>query len=199
MECLFGISGSDFCILAADTTVARSIVKMKTKGECKFRHLTPNAVMAYSGEPGDASRFADHVAAAMRLELVKGEGRDLGIDRVSAWTRKTLCDALRSRTPYNVNVLIGGCDGNTKSGTLYWMDYLGSLVKVPFGAHGYGAYFCMGLLDKEWRVGMSEEEAMTLLRKCLNDLKTRFIVALPEFAVRIIRSDGTIEESILVV
>lgn len=195
MECLFGIAGPDYCILAADTVLARSIVVMKGEEDNKFRQLTPSAVMAFSGEPGDAVNYAEFVQRNLVLNTVKNEGVEVGVDGAAAYSRKVLADALRSRTPYSVNVLIGGiADGR---GQLYWMDYLASMVKVPFAAHGYGAYFCMGLLDRLYREGMDVSEGLELLHKCLLELKARFIVNLPKFAVRIVRSDGSVEETVL--
>ena len=31
---------------------------------------------------------------------------------------------------------------------LYWIDYLGTMAEVPYGAHGYGSYFALSLLDR---------------------------------------------------
>ena len=31
---------------------------------------------------------------------------------------------------------------------LFWIDYLGTMVEVPFAAHGYGSYFALSLLDR---------------------------------------------------
>lgn len=51
MECLFGITGKGFAIIASDGNAARSIVKMKSD-EDKQRVLSKNLVMAFSGESG---------------------------------------------------------------------------------------------------------------------------------------------------
>merc|ERR1711909_259033 len=53
-------------------------------------------------------------------------------------------DYLRSRTPFHVNLMIGGIDHENKVPELYFMDYLGCLVKVPYAAHGYGGFFLDG-------------------------------------------------------
>ena len=53
MECSFAITGKDFVLIAADTTAARSIVKMKAD-EDKMRVIGDNLVFAYSGEPGES-------------------------------------------------------------------------------------------------------------------------------------------------
>ena len=51
METSFAITGKGYLIMAADTTAARSIVKMKID-EDKIKTLSPHLLMAYSGEPG---------------------------------------------------------------------------------------------------------------------------------------------------
>ena len=77
----------------------------------------------------------------------------------AAWIRRALADSLRSRSPYAVNILVGGFDTSTKEvdengeetgGTpkLYWVDLYGTLAEVPFAAHGYGSYFALSLLDR---------------------------------------------------
>lgn len=54
MECSFALVGKGYVIMAADTTAARSIVKMKVD-EDKIKELSPHLFMAYSGEPGALS------------------------------------------------------------------------------------------------------------------------------------------------
>lgn len=44
--------------------------------------------------------------------------------------------------------MLGGFDVTTETPHLYWVDYLGTMTEVPFGAHGYGAYFGLSLLDR---------------------------------------------------
>lgn len=84
---------------------------------------------------------------------------------------------------------MGGAD-NGDSAKLYWIDYLGALTEMPFAAHGYASYFVLSLLDRHYRQDMTIEEALELLKLCLQELKTRFIVALPDFAVKIVRPSG---------
>lgn len=51
METSFALTGKGYIIMAADTTAARSIVKMKVD-EDKIKTLSSHLIMAYSGEPG---------------------------------------------------------------------------------------------------------------------------------------------------
>lgn len=77
--------------------------------------------------------------------------------------------------------------------SLYWLDYLATMVPLKFAAQGYGAFFCMSLMDRYHKPNMNLEEAKGLLRMCLQELKTRFIVNLPAFKVKVVDKDGVRE------
>jgi 20S proteasome alpha/beta subunit len=49
-----------------------------------------------------------------------------------------------------VNLLIGGYDKD-EGAQLYFLDYLASMVKVPYAAHGYGGYFSLSIMDRLYR------------------------------------------------
>ncbi len=164
MENLFAITGKGYVIVAADTTSARSIVKMKVD-EDKIKVLSPHLLMAYSGEPGlyslvtlvviflpiycigDTIQFAEYVERNIRLFQIRNT-YPLGPSAAASWIRRSLAESLRSRKPYAVNLLLGGYDTTKHEPHLYWVDYLGTMTEVPFAAHGYGSYFVLSLLDR---------------------------------------------------
>jgi len=88
-----------------------------------------------------------------------------------------------------VNVLIAGYDDQTGP-ELHWIDYLGAMNKVPFGAHGYGAAFTLGTLDRNYQKNLTLEEAKGLLRKCFFELKTRFLINLPNWTIKVVDKTG---------
>ena len=92
--------------------------------------------MAFSGEAGDTVQFAEFIQANIALYTMRNE-TDLGPSAVASFVRGELAKSLRSRKPYNVNLLLGGMDPITSKPTLYWLDYLASCAKVPYAAHGY--------------------------------------------------------------
>lgn len=96
---------------------------------------------------GDTVQFAEYVERNLRLYHIRNL-YPLRPQSAAAWIRRALADSLRSRHPYNVNILLGGYDTADDKPQLYWMDYLGTLASVPFAAHGYGSYFTLGLFDK---------------------------------------------------
>ncbi|KAI9322460.1 nucleophile aminohydrolase [Dichotomocladium elegans] len=188
MECLFGITGKDYTIIAADTTSARSIVVMKGT-EDKSRTLNDHTVMVFCGEPGDTVNFAEYIQRNVKLYKIRNDV-DLTPKATATFTRRELADSLRSRQPYSVNMLIGGYNTKTNQPELFWIDYLGAMASLPYGAQGYGAYFCTSLMDRYHHSDMNLEEGLDLLRKCIQELKTRFIVNLPKFLVKVITKEG---------
>ncbi|KAH8989630.1 nucleophile aminohydrolase [Lactarius hatsudake] len=145
-------------LIAADTTSARSIVKMKVD-EDKIKTLSPHLLMAYSGESGDTIQFAEFVERNIRLYQIRNL-YPLRPQSAASWIRRSLADSLRSRSPYTVNLLVGGYDSAEKLPQLYWIDYLGTMASVPFAAHGYGSYFALSLLDRYHNPEGSLEEGL---------------------------------------
>lgn len=64
-------------------------------------------------------------------------GASLAPAAVSSFVRGEVARALRTQRPYQVNLLLGGVDPITNEPSLYWIDYLAALAKVPYAAHGY--------------------------------------------------------------
>ncbi len=66
-------------------------------------------------------------------------------------------------------MLIAGFD-DSEGPSLYFMDYLSSLVKLPFAIHGYGSYFGLSICDKYYKPDCSEAEALSLLNKIIAEV-----------------------------
>jgi len=99
------------------------------------------------GSTGDTVQFAEYVERNIRLYQIRNL-YPLRPSAAASWIRRSLAESLRSRKPYSVNLLVGGYDTATHEPHLYWVDYLGTMTEVPFGAHGYGSYFALSLLDR---------------------------------------------------
>eukprot|EP00953_Heterococcus_sp_UTEX-ZZ885_P034016 17653-Heterococcus_DN1.PRE.2 len=89
---------------------------------------------------------------------------------------------------HQVNLLMGGVDGDAAS--LYWLDYLGTLQRVEYGAQGYAAAFTLSILDRKYRANMTESEAVELVQACIKELRTRFLIAQPNFTIKVVTKDG---------
>lgn len=159
-------------------------------GEDKSRSLTDNCIMLYSGESGDTVNFAEYVQCNVQLFGIR-YGTQMSTKAVASYTRRILADGIRSRGGgYKVQILIAGTDPVSAKPELYWMDYLGSSVKMNFAAHGYAAYFVTSTMDRLWKPDLTLEEAKHIVRKCLEEIKKRFIASLPNFTIKVITKDG---------
>ncbi|KAG7440740.1 20S proteasome subunit [Guyanagaster necrorhizus] len=191
MENLFAITGKGYVIVAADTTSARSIVKMKVD-EDKIKVLSPHLLMAYSGEPGDTIQFSEYVERNIRLFQIRNT-YPLGPSAAASWIRRSLAESLRSRKPYAVNLLLGGYDTNKHEPHLFWVDYLGTMTEVPFAAHGYGSYFVLSLLDRYHNPEASLEEGLATLKRCIAEVTKRVVVSPGQYKVKVVDKDGARE------
>lgn len=141
---------------------------------------------------------------------------DLSPSAVAHFVRGELASSLRSRKPYNVNLLLGGVDPITGKPSLYWLDYLASLAPLPYAAHGYAQYvnftkliifhcchhtryyadclflryYCLSILDKHHHPDIDYEQGMKLLRLCTDELKRRLPIDFKGMMVKVVTKDG---------
>ena len=191
METLIGLVGADFVLLSADANAGRSIVLMKDDVQ-KIYPLDSNKLLGAVGNPSDRDLFTEYIQKNITLYRLR-TGISLSTESTAHWTRRRLANALRSN-PYQCDLMIGGVDKDPQSEefvpSLYFMDYLSSLNKLDFAVHGHGSNFLLSVMDKYYKKGMTREEAMDLLRACINELKVRFIIKAPRFNVQIVDKDG---------
>ncbi|KAK6474361.1 proteasome subunit beta type-2 [Huso huso] len=187
MEYLIGIQGPDFVLVAADTIAANSIIQMKHDHDKMFK-LSEKILMLCVGEAGDTVQFAEYIQKNVQLYKMRNGEEEL----LQWWACCPLVCSLPSlslQTPYHVNLLLAGYDEQAGP-ALYYMDYMSALAKAPFAAHGYGAFLTLSILDRYYKPDLTRDEAVELLKKCLEELKKRFILSLPSFNVRLIDKDG---------
>ncbi|CAD6998405.1 probable proteasome subunit beta type-2 [Ceratitis capitata] len=188
METILGIRGEDFAIVAAETTQARSIVVMK-EDENKIHKISNSLVFATMGESGDTVQFTEFISKNIALYKMRNN-YELSPQEAAHFTRKNLADYLRSRTPYQVNMMIAGYDEQTQKAALYFLDYLANSVEVKYSGQGYGAMFCQSIFDREYKKGLSKEEAYTILEHCVKEIQKRLVINQKNFKVAIVNKDG---------
>jgi len=188
MEVLLGITGKDFTIVASSKAAMRGVTILKATDD-KTRDLNKHNLMAYSGEAGDTVQFAEYVQANVQLYSMRNS-TSLGPSAVSAFVRGEVARALRSRKPYQVNLLLGGVDPITNEPSLYWIDYLAALAKVPYAAHGYAQYYCLSILDKHHHPSIDLEKGLQILKMCTDELKRRMPIDFKGMFVKIVTKDG---------
>ncbi|KAF2666046.1 proteasome component Pre1 [Microthyrium microscopicum] len=188
MEVLLGITGKDYVIIASSKAAMRGPTVLKATDN-KTRNLNKNSVMAYSGESGDTVQFAELIQANVQLYSMRN-GVALSPPAVSSFVRSELAKSIRSKRPYNVNLLLGGVDPKTGEPSLHWLDYLGTEAKIPYAAHGYAQYYCLSLLDKHHHPDIDLARGLTILRMCSDELKRRLPIDSKGLYVKIVSKEG---------
>ncbi|KIN03870.1 hypothetical protein OIDMADRAFT_18070 [Oidiodendron maius Zn] len=188
MEVLLGITGKDFTLIAASKAAMRGATVLKATDD-KTRALNKHTLMAFSGEAGDTVQFAEYIQANAQLYSMRNN-IDLSPSAVAHFVRGELASSLRSRKPYNVNLLLGGVDPITDKPSLYWLDYLASLAPLPYAAHGYAQYYCLSILDKHHHPDINLEQGIKILKMCTDELQRRLPVDFKGMLVKVITKDG---------
>jgi len=89
--------------------------------------------------------------------------------------------------------IIAGVDDGKPD--LYVMDPIGSVLSDKFAAVGTGAEVAMGVLEAEYREGMSIDEAKPVLMRAVKSAVARDISSGDGVDLMIITHDGIKEES----
>ena len=177
-----------YVIVAADASAARSILVFK-HDEDKIMVLDSHKLLAGAGTPADNVNFTEYVQKNVKLYELDN---DLKLTTVATanFIRKQLADALRKGS-YQTNLLLAGYDNGANAGpSLYFFDYLAAMAKVNFAAQGYAANFILSVFDRDWKENLTLEEGLEIVKKCLHELKTRFLISQPVFTIKVVDKDG---------
>lgn len=188
MDILIGLQTANEVILVTSRAISRGVSVLK-HDDNKVVRLNSNTALAYSGEPGDVSNFAEYIQANVALYGLR-HGIDMTPQSIASFTRTELAKSLRTRKPYQVNVLIGGFHPRDAKPMLAWIDYLGSKVELPYAAHGYAAYYITATLDRYWKPELTREQGLELAARCVSELQTRLPIDFKGCDVHIVGSAG---------
>jgi 20S proteasome alpha/beta subunit len=179
-------------LICADASAGRSILVFKQDVD-KIMVLDSHKLLSGSGTPADCANFNEFIQKNLKLYELNNDVK-LNTSAAANFLRGELATALR-RGPYQTNVLLAGYD-EIGGPSLYYVDYLASLTKVGFGAHGYASNFILSTFDRDFKKGMPLEQGLEVIRKCINELHTRFLISQPNFVVKVVDKDGCREVKI---
>ena len=176
-------------VLATDQVNARSIL-MYQQNLDKIAELSSHSAMGVSGPNCDLVNFSEYISKNLALYELSNDGMKLSTHAQANFCRGELAKALR-KGPFQVNVILGGYDDKVPGGgSLYVMDYMGSLNKANFGVQGYASNFCLSIMDRDWAKGMDEDMAVKLVEKCIRELEMRFLINQKNFIIKVIDKGG---------
>ena len=201
MDSIIGLRYNGGVLLASDTNNARSILVYQHDID-KISQLTPHAMLGLSGPNCDLVNFSEFVEKNLTMYRLKN-GDTLSTSGIANYCRSELATALR-KGPFQVNTLLAGWDASSIKtvngttvdptspgvGSLYYIDYMGTMSPVNYGCQGYCSNFVLSVLDREWREGLTKEEALEIISHCEQVLKKRFLVDQGVFGVKKVDKEG---------
>lgn len=184
-----GLVCKDAVLLISDKRVSYGRLVASRRGRKVFK-LTDNVGLAFAGLMSDMQALVREAGAYANL---------FRLDRGRSITTKALAKMIsnmlfsRRMMPLLMETLVAGVDDGVPS--LYSLDLAGSLIPDDYVSAGSGAQIAIGVLEAEYRKGMSVEEAKEIALKAVKAAVARDAVSGDGIDILIIRADGVEEET----
>ena len=165
---IFGIVCKEGIVMAADRKVTAGNVVM-SKSERKVFTVNDYLVVSGCGIAGDIQRVPKILAAELKLKELRSHLRPSVKEAASLLNNMSYIGIRQpSVIPQQAGFLIGGFDEDG-SYELYTIEPAGSIKKVEdYDANfGSGMPYVLGLLERQWKKGMSMEEGIELAKEAL--------------------------------
>jgi len=164
---------------------------LTSRGGMKVFKLNERIGLAFAGLVSDMQALAREAAAYATLYELDNNRR-ISVKAVGKLISNMLFQ--RRMFPLLMETLVGGFDEDGVS--LMSMDPVGSLIPDPFITAGTGASIAMGVIEAEYKEGMSIDEGVLLVLKAIKAAVARDISSGDGVDMLIITKDGTEERSI---
>jgi len=185
-----GVVYKDGVILASEKRVAYGYLVLSKAGKKVFK-ITENVGAACAGLMADMQVLAKEAAAQMTLYSLESR-RPASVNAVAKLIAVLLFQ--HRLFPLLTQTVIGGVD--SEGPRIYVLDPLGSIIEDKFACVGSGAEIATGVLESEYKEGMSLEEAKNLVVRSIKAAISRDVQSGDGADLLIITSQGAREESI---
>jgi proteasome beta subunit len=155
-----GISYNNGVVLAAEKRVSfgNFLVNKNTK---KTFPVTDLVGAACAGMIADMQILVRQVAALAKIRKLETR-RNVAPNSIAKMMSVIMFE--RRFFPLLTQVIVGGIDDNAQ---IYTLDPLGSVLPDNYAAVGTGAEMALGIIDSEYKEGLSEENASALAIKAI--------------------------------
>lgn len=174
----------DGVVLGADTRVTAGYYIAHKHGK-KIYMITPTIAMTIAGVVADAQAIINVIRYNVNLYEVR-----LG-KKINARAAARLLSLVlfNSRLfPYITELIIAGRDGDGYN--IYRLDPLGSLIKDEIVATGSGSTIAIGVIESNYKPGITVEEGKELVAKALLTAMKRDIASGDDIDMAVIDNEG---------
>jgi proteasome beta subunit len=179
-----GLVCLDGVVLATDTRVTAGGFIAHKRGK-KLLRIDDNIAMTISGGVADAQNVVDTLKYYTNLYRIE-KGRQMPVKSAAQVVSNVL---FASRLyPFIADVLVGGVDNS--GGSLFNVDFFGSMNKEDMIATGSGSPVAYGVLEAEFKEGMTAAKAYPLAAKAIIAATRRNVATGDHFDVAILDKSG---------
>ncbi len=179
-----GISCTDGVVLCADMRASAGYF-IANNNTMKIQQIDKHAGMTIAGGVADAQNVTDMLRYHSNLHRIEKQ-EYLPIKSIAKLA--SLIFFQNRYYPFIADILVGGYDKQGPS--LYNIDMFGSLEKKTFVTTGSGSPVAYGLLENEYRDGLSVEEGKIIALRAVKAAITRNIGTGDGINVAIIDKNG---------
>ncbi len=179
-----GLVCSDGVVLATDTRVTAGGFIAHKRGK-KLLRIDDNIAMTISGGVADAQNVVDTLKYYTNLYRLE-KRRQMPVKAAAQVVSNVL---FSSRLyPFIADVLVGGVD--TKGGSLFNVDFFRSMNQEKVIATGSGSPVAYGILEAEFKEGMTVAKAYPLAAKAIIAATRRNVATGDHFDIAILDKEG---------
>lgn len=164
-----GVVCTDGVVFATDSRATAGYL-VASKEARKVYKITDRIAFTTAGGVADAQQLVDMLRAEAGYYSMH-EGAPMGVAACARLVANIM--NYYSWFPYYANLLVGGMD--VKGPDLYFVDMDGGMTKEGMTATGSGSPVAYGVLENEFKPGMSTKEAIPITVKAIRTAMKRDI------------------------
>ena len=179
-----GLVCSDGTVLATDTRVTAGGFIAHKRGK-KLLRIDDNIAMTISGGVADAMNVVDTLKYYTNLYRIE-RGRQMPV-RTAAQVVSNVLFSSRLY-PFIADVLVGGVD--PKGGSIFSVDFFGSINQEKVVATGSGSPVAYGILESEYKEGMMAAKCYPIAAKAIIAATRRNVATGDHFDIAVLDKAG---------
>lgn len=179
-----GLVCSDGVVLATDTRVTAGGFIAHKRGK-KLLRIDDNIAMTISGGVADALNVVDILKYYTNLYRIE-RGRQMPV-RAAAQVVSNVLFSSRLY-PFIADVLVGGVD--TKGGSIFSVDFFGSMNQEKVVATGSGSPVAYGILESEYKEDMTASKCYPIAAKAIIAATRRNVYTGDHFDIAVLDKAG---------
>jgi len=179
-----GLVCSDGVVLATDTRVTAGGFIAHKRGK-KLLRIDDNIAMTISGGVADAQNVVDTLKYYTNIYRIE-RGRQMPV-RAAAQVVSNVLFSSRLY-PFIADVLVGGVD--SKGGSIFSVDFFGSMNQEKVVATGSGSPVAYGILESQYKEGMAASECYPIAAKAIIAATRRNVFTGDHFDIAVLDKSG---------